>query len=68
MKERREGEKARKNMKEEAGLFPSLVLFFSSFFLLRAASLVNYLNARNGLWVDYFMSAIGPFIQISIHQ
>lgn len=50
MKERREGEKARKNMKEEAGLFPSLVLFFSSFFLLRAASLVNYLNARNGLF------------------
>ena len=32
MKERREGEKASKNMKEEAGLFPSLVLFFSSFF------------------------------------
>lgn len=50
MKERREGEKARKNMKEEAGLFPSLVLFFSSFFLLRAASLVNCLNARNGLF------------------
>ena len=32
MKERREGEKARKNMKEEAWLFPSLVLFFFELF------------------------------------
>lgn len=56
MKERREGEKARKNMKEEAGLFPSIVLFFSSFFLLRAASLVNYLNARNGLFYVCYWS------------
>ena len=39
MKERREVEKARKN-----------VLFFSSFILLHPASLVNYLNARNGLF------------------
>ena len=50
MKERREVEKARKNVKVEVGLFPSLVLFFSSFILLHAASLVNYLNARNGLF------------------
>ena len=65
MKERREGEKARKNMKEEEGLFPSLVLFFSSLFFY-FGPLLSWTIWTLG--TDYFISAIGPFIQISIQQ
>ena len=54
MKERREVEKARKNMQVLVGLFPSLVLFFPSF--IRATSLVNYLNTRNGLFFVCYWS------------